>query len=77
MSGEFKKTLATLSRQFAASATRRFKFKTRSQLFIRTHNETLSVAAMRVGNPDRSPVENQSLRRSSNSNRLCRIRLQP
>jgi hypothetical protein len=24
--------------------------------FIRTHNETLSVAAMRVGNPDRSPV---------------------
>jgi len=26
------------------------------QLFIRTHNETLSVAAMRVNNPDRSPV---------------------
>jgi len=24
--------------------------------FIRTHNETLSVAAMRVNNPDRSPV---------------------
>jgi hypothetical protein len=27
-----------------------------SQRFIRTHNETLSVAAMRVNNPDRSPV---------------------
>jgi hypothetical protein len=25
-------------------------------LFIRTHNETLSVVAMRVSNPDRSPV---------------------
>jgi hypothetical protein len=27
-----------------------------SQLFIRTHNETLSVVAMRVSDPDRSPV---------------------
>jgi len=27
----------------------------RSQLFIRVHNETLSVVAMRVCNPDRSP----------------------
>jgi len=34
----------------------RFKFDKRSQLFIRTHNETLSVAAMRVNNEDRSPV---------------------
>jgi len=25
-------------------------------LFIRTHNETLSIAAMRVSNPDRSPL---------------------
>jgi hypothetical protein len=31
---------------------RRFKFQKSSQLFIRTHNETLSVAAMSVGNPD-------------------------
>jgi hypothetical protein len=29
----------------------------RYQLFIRTHNETLSVTAMRVHNPDRSPLE--------------------
>ena len=28
----------------------------RGQLLIRTHNEPLSVAAMRVGNPGRSPL---------------------
>jgi hypothetical protein len=32
----------------ASSLDRRFKFQKRRQLFIRTHNETLSVAAMRV-----------------------------
>jgi hypothetical protein len=31
------------------------KLNKRSQLFIRTHNETLSVVAVCVGNPDRSP----------------------
>jgi hypothetical protein len=36
-------------------ANRRFDFYKRSQLFIRTDNITLSVAAMRVCNPDRSP----------------------
>jgi hypothetical protein len=34
------------------------------KLFIRTHNETLSVIAVGVCNEDRSPVGNQSLRRS-------------
>jgi len=34
----------------------RFEFDERSQLFIRTHNEALSVVAMCVSNPDRSPV---------------------
>jgi hypothetical protein len=34
--------------RFAASADRRFEFDKRSQLFIRMHNETLSVVAMRV-----------------------------
>jgi hypothetical protein len=29
-----------------------FKFNKRAQLFIRTQNETLSVVAMRVNNPD-------------------------
>ena len=33
-----------------------FQFKKRSQLFFRTHNETLSVVAMRVNDPDRLPV---------------------
>jgi hypothetical protein len=35
---------------------RRFKVQKRRQLFIGTHDEALSVAAMSVGNPDRSPV---------------------
>jgi hypothetical protein len=34
----------------------RFEFQKRCQLFIRSRNETLSVAAMRVTNPDCSPV---------------------
>jgi hypothetical protein len=34
---------------------RRFEFQKRSQLFIRSHNETLSVIAMRVCDEDRSP----------------------
>jgi hypothetical protein len=38
------------------SANRRFEFHEGDQLFIRTHNETLSVVAMCVCNPDRSPV---------------------
>jgi len=44
---QFAKSLACLSRQFAASADRRFEFKKRSQLFIRSRNEPLSVVAMR------------------------------
>jgi hypothetical protein len=31
-------------------------FNESGQLFIRSHNETLSVVAVRVCNPDRSPV---------------------
>jgi hypothetical protein len=37
------------SKRFSCS-NRRFKFQKRSQLFIRAHNETLSVAAMPVSN---------------------------
>jgi hypothetical protein len=33
-----------------------FKFNKRSQPFVGVHNETLSVAAMRENNPDRSPL---------------------
>src|SRR6266550_9084640 len=45
---------ANLSNQFAASANRPFQFQKRSQLFIRKHNETLTVVAMRVSNSERS-----------------------
>jgi hypothetical protein len=42
--------------RFWYQANRPFKLDKRSQLFIRTHNEAPSIAAMRVSNPDRSPV---------------------
>jgi cytoskeletal protein CcmA (bactofilin family) len=42
-------------------AGRRFEFDKRSQLFIRAHNETLSVVALRVCNPERSPASMISL----------------
>jgi hypothetical protein len=42
--------------RLAARANCRFQFKKRRQLFIRTHNETPSVIAMCVCNPDRLPV---------------------
>src|SRR5213080_3791504 len=35
--------------------TRRFEFQKHCQLFVRTHNEELTVAAMCVNNPDCSP----------------------
>jgi hypothetical protein len=38
------------------SANPGFQFQKRCQYFIRTHNETLSVVAMRVSNPDCSPL---------------------
>jgi hypothetical protein len=53
---EFGKNLANLSNQFAASANRRFQIDKRRQCLIRGHNITLSVAAMRVNNPDCSPL---------------------
>jgi hypothetical protein len=31
-----------------------FQFYKRSAFFIRTHNETLAIVAMRISNPDRS-----------------------
>ena len=40
----------------ARVAKRQFQFHKRRYLFIRTHNETLSVVAVCVCNPDRSPV---------------------
>jgi hypothetical protein len=42
--------------QKAATPNRRFEFQKRRQLFIRLHDQTLPVAAMRVSNEDRSSV---------------------
>jgi hypothetical protein len=39
-----------------ASVNFRFQLHKRGQLFIRTHNVPLSVAAMRVNDPDCSPA---------------------
>jgi hypothetical protein len=36
-------------------SNRRFDFQNSRQLFVRVHDEPLSVVAMRVRNPDRSP----------------------
>src|SRR6476660_1572367 len=63
-------TLSTLLWVFCC-AKRRFEFQKRRQLLTCPHNETpLFVVAMRISNPDCSPV-GQSLRRSPSSNRLC------
>jgi hypothetical protein len=32
-----------------------FQFHKRSQLFVRVHDETLSIATVRISNPDCSP----------------------
>ena len=40
----------------SAPANRGFQFRKRSQDFIGSHNETLSVASMCVSNPDCSPL---------------------
>jgi hypothetical protein len=53
--GFLRKKLAWIDR-LAGAVNRRFKFDKSSQLSIRTHNKTLSVAAMSVSNPDGSPV---------------------
>jgi hypothetical protein len=41
------------------------------QFFVGSNDESLSVVAVRINNPDRSPVGIVSLRRSPGSNRLC------
>jgi hypothetical protein len=54
-----------------AESNRRFKFHKCRQLFIGSHNETLSVAAMRVSNEDRSPARIPSARQSSSLSCYC------
>jgi hypothetical protein len=67
---EFGKIMVGLSRQFAASASRRFQFQKRSQDFIRTHNETLSIVAMCVQQSRLFALQNPRLKPSPNSIRL-------
>jgi hypothetical protein len=56
MPPSFEKTPPARQAQLVANANRFFQFQKRSQLFIGTHNEALSIAAMCVCNPDCSPV---------------------
>jgi hypothetical protein len=46
---------------------RRFEFQKRSQPFVGTHNETLTSAAMCVGNPDCSPATIEPMGKSDSS----------
>jgi len=59
-----KKTHLLVKIKSPQARSRRFQLQKCSQLFIRTHNETLSAAAMRVSNPDRSPLRIKGLTRS-------------
>jgi len=54
--GEFGENYASLSKQFIARPNRRFEFHKPAEFFIRVHNKTLSVVAMRVRNPDRAEI---------------------
>ena len=56
-------SLADGLRRLRINSSRGFKFQKRSQLFIRPHNETLSVTAMCVCNPDRQRDALRSLAR--------------
>jgi hypothetical protein len=52
--------LRQLVKPIRRGSDRRFEFQKRRQYFIGVHNEPLSVAAMRVNNPNRSPLTIQS-----------------
>jgi hypothetical protein len=53
--------LRQLVKTIRSGSNRRFEFDKRSQLFIRMHNKTLSVVAMRVSNENRRPLETDGL----------------
>jgi len=56
----FEKDALACQAQSPPAPNRCFQFQKRSQLFICTNDETPSVIAVRVGNPDRSPFAIQS-----------------
>jgi len=53
---ECGKNLAGLSSKLTARVNHGFEFQKCRQYFIRAHNKTPSVVAVRVNNPDRLPV---------------------
>jgi hypothetical protein len=57
---EFCKNPGCVSSQFAATASRGFEFEKRRQHFMRVDNEALSVVAVSIHNPDRSPFTIES-----------------
>jgi len=67
----FVKNLTSLLKKWASRPNRRFKFDKRTQLFIGTHDEALSVAAMCRQQRRVFVGKNPRLKRSPNSNRLC------
>src|SRR5438067_3323824 len=67
---QFGKNLGALSRQFPAIPNRRFEFHKRSQLFIRTHNETLDRRHDARQQSRSFAPQNQGLIHSPNSSQL-------
>src|SRR5436309_314173 len=55
ISQEFRKNLASLSRQLSAGADRRFQFDKRGQLFIRTHR----ASTIQIVRPSESMAKTQ------------------
>jgi hypothetical protein len=53
---DFGKTAPACQCQKLRPPSHHSRFYKRRQPFIRTHNETLSIVAMRVSNPDCSPA---------------------
>jgi hypothetical protein len=52
----FGSRINTSTQSAALTTNLPFQFHKRSQLLIRSHNETLPIVAMRVNNPDCSPL---------------------
>jgi hypothetical protein len=63
--------LARRCSQRLGGASRRCQFHKRRQLLIRSRNETFSVVAVRINNPDRLPLAIHSCNTTPKSNRLC------
>jgi hypothetical protein len=70
LKAEFRKNLVRLSRQFSASANRRFKFQERCQLLIGVHNKNALLRRDARRQSRSFAPARPSLTRSPNSIRL-------